>query len=57
MTHNILINRLGSKKSVLISAITIGVYHWFSHGIFGNLVPMFFVFMGAGLMGYAWALA
>jgi len=37
----ILINRLGSEKGVLISAIAFGVYHWFSFGIFGNLVPMF----------------
>jgi hypothetical protein len=53
----ILINRLGSEKGVLISATAFGVYHWFSFGIFGNLVPMFFVFIGTGLMGYAWALA
>lgn len=53
----ILIKRLGSEKGVLISAIAFGIYHWFSFGIFGNVVPMFFVFIGTGLMGYAWALA
>ena len=53
----ILINRLGSGKGILISAIAFGVYHWFSFGIFGNILPMFFVFIGTGMMGYAWALA
>ena len=53
----ILINRLGAGKGILLSAIAFGVYHWFSFGIFGNVVPMFFVFLGTGLMGYAWALA
>ncbi|REG82479.1 CPBP family intramembrane glutamic endopeptidase [Algoriphagus antarcticus] len=53
----ILINRLGAGKAILISAIAFGIYHWFSFGIFGNVVPMFFVFIGTGFMGYAWALA
>ncbi len=41
----------------MISAIAFGIYHWFSFGIFGSVIPMFFVFIGTGLMGYAWALA
>lgn len=53
----ILISRLGQKKGILISATAFGVYHWFSFGIFGSIIPMFFVFIGTGLMGYAWALA
>lgn len=53
----ILLNRLGTGKGILISAIAFGVYHWFSFGIFGSIAPMFFVFVGTGLMGYAWALA
>jgi hypothetical protein len=53
----ILIKKLGELKGVLISAIAFGIYHWFSFGILGDIIPMFFVFIGTGLMGYAWALA
>ncbi|WP_339606735.1 type II CAAX endopeptidase family protein [uncultured Roseivirga sp.] len=53
----ILIKKLGSKKGVLISAIAFGVYHWFSFGAFGNLVPMIYVFLLTGLMGLVWAYA
>lgn len=53
----LLINKLGEKKGILISAIGFGIYHWFSFGILGQVVPMIVVFIGTGLMGYAWALA
>lgn len=53
----ILIQKIGSAKSVLISAIAFGIYHWFSFGVLGNLMAMILVFIGTGLMGYAWALA
>lgn len=53
----ILIKKIGKNRGVLISAIAFGIYHWFSFGIFGNIIPMIFVFIGTGLMGYAWALA
>ena len=53
----ILIQKLGSKKAILISAIAFGIYHWFSYGILGNVLAMIFVFIATGLMGYAWAWA
>lgn len=53
----ILIKRVGLHKGILISAAAFGVYHWFSFGVFGNPLPMIFIFLGTGLMGYAWALA
>lgn len=53
----ILIRKLGSRKGILISAIAFGIYHWFSYGVFGNLMAMVLVFIGTGLMGYAWAWA
>nr|WP_297788833.1 type II CAAX endopeptidase family protein [uncultured Allomuricauda sp.] len=53
----ILIQKIGSKKSILISAIAFGIYHWFSYGVLGNLMAMILVFIGTGLMGYAWAWA
>jgi membrane protease YdiL (CAAX protease family) len=53
----ILISKIGSSRTILLSAILFGVYHWFSFGVIGNLMAMLFVFIGTGLMGYAWALA
>ena len=53
----ILIKKLGSKKGGLISAIAFGVYHWFSFGAFGNVVPMIYIFLLTGLMGLVWAYA
>ncbi|MDN3492455.1 CPBP family intramembrane glutamic endopeptidase [Winogradskyella bathintestinalis] len=53
----ILIQKIGSNKSLLISAIAFGVYHWFSLGVIGNVVAMVLIFIGTGVMGYAWALA
>jgi membrane protease YdiL (CAAX protease family) len=53
----VLIHRLGVSKGTLISAIAFGVYHWFSFGIIGNSSAMIVVFIGTGLMGYAWAWA
>jgi membrane protease YdiL (CAAX protease family) len=53
----ILIKKLGHKKAVLISAVAFGVFHWFSFGIIGSLVPMIYVFLLTGLMGLVWAYA
>lgn len=53
----IAIQKLGSQKAIWISAITFGIYHWFSYGVLGNVMAMILVFVGTGLMGYAWALA
>ena len=53
----ILIRRLGVEVGIIISAVAFGIYHWFSFGILGNILPMIIVFIGTGLMGYAWALA
>ncbi len=45
------------NKGILISAIAFGIYHWFSYGVLGNVMAMILVFIGTGLMGYAWAWA
>ena len=53
----ILIRKIGPHKSILISAIAFGIYHWFSFVVLGNVMAMILVFIGTGLMGYAWAWA
>ncbi|MCM8568648.1 CPBP family intramembrane metalloprotease [Gramella jeungdoensis] len=53
----ILIRRIGAFNAILFSAMAFGIYHWFSFGILGNIMPMIIVFIGTGMMGYAWALA
>ena len=53
----IAIKKLGAKKGIVLSAICFGIYHWFSFGVIGNIVPMIFVFIITGLMGFAWAFA
>ncbi|MDO1500307.1 CPBP family intramembrane metalloprotease [Winogradskyella maritima] len=53
----ILIQKIGARKSVLISAMAFGIYHWFSYGVLGNVMAMILFFIGTGLMGYAWAWA
>jgi membrane protease YdiL (CAAX protease family) len=45
------IELLGARKACLLSAAAFGVYHWFSYGIFGNLVPMVYVFLLTGSFG------
>ncbi|NCP84296.1 MAG: CPBP family intramembrane metalloprotease [Bacteroidetes bacterium] len=45
----ILIERIGIKAGLLISAT--------AFGIFGNIFPMIVVLIGTGIMGYAWSLS
>jgi membrane protease YdiL (CAAX protease family) len=45
------------QPSLLIAAAAFGVYHWFTFGVIGNLIPMIAVFITTGLMGYAFASA
>jgi len=53
----ILVQKIGCRRAILISAVAFGVYHWFSFGVFGNILAMILIFIGTGLMGYAWAWA
>lgn len=48
---------LGSRGAVWLTAAAFGVYHWFSYGVFGNPVPMVYVFLLTGMFGYLWARA
>lgn len=47
---------LKERKAVLISALVFGIYHWFSFGMFGSgIVPMIYIFIVPGSMGWVWA--
>lgn len=48
---------LGPTRAALLSASAFGVYHWFSYGILGAVVPMLYVFLLTGAYGYMWARA
>ncbi len=43
--------------AMLISASAFGIYHWFTFGVWGNLMAMIVVFAVTGLMGYVFAAA
>lgn len=51
----ILIQKLGSKKAIIISSIAFGIYHWFSFGAFGNIGQMVIIFFLTGTMGLVYA--
>ena len=52
----ILINKIGHKKAILISAILFGIYHWFSYGILEEkVILLIYVFLITGFTGYVWA--
>lgn len=47
----ILIEKWGSKKGCILSAICFGIYHWFSYGAFGNALQMGLIFLMTGIFG------
>lgn len=52
----ILIQRIGAKKGILISAFVFGVYHIFSYGMVNsNIIAMLYVTLITGFTGYVWA--
>ena len=54
----ILIQRLGFKWALLISALIFGVYHVFSYGMTNeSIIPIVYVILVTGFTGYVWAYA
>lgn len=47
----LLIKKLGETKAILISSVAFGVYHWFSHELWGNASAMITEFFVTGVMG------
>ena len=53
----IAIRKIGTTKAVLLSAFLFAIYHWFNLGIWGNLVPMIYMFVLTFTWGIMFALA
>jgi len=53
----ILIQTLGTKMACTISAISFGIYHWFSYGVFGDPMQMTYIFILTGIGGLMFAYA
>jgi membrane protease YdiL (CAAX protease family) len=47
----ILIRKLGASWAIVISAVAFGIYHWFSHELWGNPLQMTIEFLTTGTMG------
>lgn len=45
------IERVGTRKACWLSAAAFGIYHWFSYGLFGSVIPMIYVFFLTGSFG------
>lgn len=45
-----------NRTAVLVSAVSFGIYHWFSYGMFDSgFIPMLYIFLLTGGMGFVWA--
>lgn len=55
----IAIRKIGINKACILSSVAFGIYHWFSYGVWGNLVQMIIIFIltGAGGLVFAYAFA
>jgi uncharacterized protein len=53
----IAIRKWGARTGILLSAIAFGIYHWFTFGVFGNIVFMLVVFLMTSISGLVWAYA
>jgi len=53
----ILIRKIGAAWAIIISAVAFGIYHWFSHELWGNPMQMAVEFLTSGAMGLVLAYA
>ena len=49
------IKKLGIRNACLMSSAAFGVYHWFSYGVWGNVVQMIYIFILTGVGGLLFA--
>jgi uncharacterized protein len=50
-----LIKKIGHTKAIVISAISFGIYHWFSYEVIGDITQMIITFVVTGTMGLVYA--
>lgn len=53
----LMVKWVGKNIAILLSAISFGIYHWFSLEVFGNPWMMFQIFISSALIGIVWAWA
>ena len=53
----LMIKWFGKNISILISAVSFGIYHWFSLEVFGNTWMMLQIFLSSAFIGIVWAWA
>ena len=46
-----LIKKIGATRAIIISGVAFGIYHWFSHELWGNPAQMAIEFVMTGIMG------
>lgn len=52
----IFIQRIGTRKAILLSAFVFGVYHIFSYGMINSsLIAILYIIIITGFTGYVWA--
>lgn len=51
----IAIKKLGIRNACLLSSVAFGIYHWFSYGVWGNVVQMIYIFILTGVGGLLFA--
>lgn len=53
----IAINKIGVIKACILSAVSFGIYHWFTFNVFGNPFMMVITFLMTAIVGFSWAFA
>jgi membrane protease YdiL (CAAX protease family) len=53
----IAMKKLGVLKACTLSAISFGIYHWFTFNVFGNPFMMVITFLMTAIVGFSWAFA
>ena len=51
----IAIKIFGIRNACIISSVAFGIYHWFSYGIWGDIIQMIYIFILTGIGGLLFA--
>jgi uncharacterized protein len=53
----IAIKIIGIRNACILSSVAFGIYHWFSYGIWGDIIQMIYIFILTGIGGLLFAYA